>query len=114
MKHTKKSWIIPVNLEIELRIFVFFQKYERKCWQKRKILSGQYIEKRLDHAKQSRTDASIKITLKVSGATGFLIENRIADKITKVFGRLPQITSKIVANEKKLDREISKERYIAI
>ena len=28
--------------------------------------------------------------------------------------RLPQITSKIVANEKKLDREISKERYIAI
>lgn len=62
----------------------------------------------------SRTDASIKVTLKVSGATGFLIENRIADKITKVFRRLPQITSKIVANEKELDREISKERYIAI
>ena len=53
-----------------------------------KILSSKYSEKFLDHAKQSDTDglktASKRAIQKAAEAPGNLIENKIADKITRV------------------------------
>ena len=53
-----------------------------------KNLSGKYSKKLLDHAKQSVTDAcktaSKRAIQKAAEATGDLIVNRIANKITKV------------------------------
>ena len=53
-----------------------------------KNLSGKYSQKRLDHPKQSATDA-LKTTSKIviqktAESTGDLIGNKIADRITKV------------------------------
>ena len=49
-----------------------------------KNLSGKYIQKRLDHTKQSATDApktALKRAIqKTAEATGDLIGNKIADK----------------------------------
>ena len=68
-----------------------------------KNLRGKYSQKFLDHAKKSAIDA-LKITSKIiipktAEATGDLIGNKIANRITKT-----------VAN--KHDKEIPKERYI--
>ena len=52
-----------------------------------KNLSGKYSQKFLDHTKQSATDAlkttSKKAIQKIAEATGDLIDNKIANKITK-------------------------------
>ena len=51
-----------------------------------KILSGKYTQKPLDDAKQSATGplktTSKKVIAKTAEATGYLIGNRSADKIT--------------------------------
>ena len=51
-------------------------------------MNGKYIQKLLDHAKQSATDAlkttSQRVIENAAEATGDLIGNKIADKITKV------------------------------
>ena len=53
-----------------------------------KNLSGKCSQKLLDHAKQSPTDAlktnSKKVNQKAAEATGDLISNKIANRITKV------------------------------
>ena len=53
-----------------------------------KNLSGKYCQKRLDHAKQSTTDAlkttPKRIIQKTAEATDDLINHKIADKITKI------------------------------
>ena len=53
-----------------------------------KNLSSKYSQKLLDHAKQSVTDAlktsSKRVVQKRAEATGDLIGNEIADKITRV------------------------------
>ena len=53
-----------------------------------KSLSGKYSQKLLDHAKVSATDAlktsSKRVIQKTAEATGVLIGNEIANKITKV------------------------------
>ena len=53
-----------------------------------KNLSGIYSQKRLDHAKQSFIDAlkttSKRVIQETAEATGDLIDNKIADRITKV------------------------------
>ena len=53
-----------------------------------KDLSRKYSQKLLDHAKQSTIDAlktaSKRVILKRAEATGDLIGNKIADKITRV------------------------------
>ena len=53
-----------------------------------KNLSGKYTQKLLDHAKQSVTDAlktvSKRAIQRAAEATGDLVGNKIADKITKV------------------------------
>ena len=47
---------------------------------------------------------------KTIGATGYLIGNKIVDKITKISRTLPQNNSETITNEH--DQEIPKERYI--
>ena len=76
-----------------------------------KNLSSKYSQKLIDHAKQSATNAletsSKKAIQKTAEVTGDLIENKIADRITKVSKTLQQNNS--ATNEEK----ISKERYIS-
>ena len=62
-----------------------------------KILSGKYGQKLLDHAKQSATDSILyqkerfKIRSRTKAeATGDLIGNKIADKITRVSKTSPK------------------------
>ena len=63
---------------------------------------------RLDHAKQSATDA-VKIQ-KTAEPTGDLIGNKIANKIMGVSKNSQQNNSERVTNEN--DKEIPKERYM--
>ena len=80
-----------------------------------KNLSSKYGEKLLDHAKQSSTDAfkttSKKVNQKTAEATGDLIGNKIADRITKVSKNPHQNNSETITNEN--DKEILKERDIS-
>ena len=84
------------------------------------MLRGKDIQKRLDHVKQSVTDAlktaSKRAIQKTAEATGDLIANKIADKITKVLRTFPQNSSKTVTNKAQniqYDKEIPKKRYIS-
>ena len=74
------------------------------------ILSSISSQKCLGHAKQSATDAlktnSKNAIQKIAEATGDLIDNNIANKITQV-----SKISKTATNEH--DKEIPKERYIS-
>ena len=62
-----------------------------------KNLSSKYIQKPLDHAKQFATDAlktaSERVIQKTAKATGDLIGNKIAVRITKVSKTSPQNNS---------------------
>ena len=70
-------------------------------------LSSKYGQKLLDHAKQPATDAlktaSKRAIQKIAEATGDLIGNEIADKITRVSKTSPQNNSE--TNEEKILRE---------
>ena len=72
-------------------------------------------QKLLDHATKSATDAlktySKRIIQKTVEATGDLINNNIADRITKVSKYSQQNNSGTVTN--KHDKEPPKERYIS-
>ena len=61
------------------------------------LLSGQYSQKLVNHAKQSAIDAikaaSKKATQKISKATDDLISKKNADRITKVSNTSPQNSS---------------------
>ena len=76
-----------------------------------KTLNSEYSQKLLDQAKQSATDAiktsSKRVIQKTAGATGDLIENKIANRITKV-----SKYSETVTNED--DKEIPKERHVSL
>ena len=78
-------------------------------------MSGKYSQKLLDHAKQSATDAfktaSKRAIYKTAEAAGYLIGDKIADKITKVSKNSQQHNSETVTNENV--KEIPKERYIS-
>ena len=80
----------------------------------RKNISGKYSKKLLDHANQSTTDilktTSKKAIQKAEEATGDLIGNKIANRITKVSKRSQQNNSGLVTNEH--NKEIPKKRYI--
>ena len=68
-----------------------------------KNLSGKCSQKRLDHVKQSATDAfktnSKRVTQKTAEETGDLIGNKITNKITKVSKNLQQNNSETATNE---------------
>ena len=78
-----------------------------------KNLSGKYIQKFLDHAKQSATDALktsskrvVRVIQKTEGATGDLIGNKNAGKTTR--------SSKTSShNNLETNEEILREKYIS-
>ena len=76
-----------------------------------KNVNGKYSQKRLDHAKQSATDAfktsSKRVIQKRVEATGDLIGNRFADKITRASKTSPK-------NNLETDKEeMFREKYIS-
>ena len=76
-----------------------------------KSLDSKYSQKRLDHAKQSATDAfktfSKRVIQKRVEATGDLIGNRFADKITRASKTSPK-------NNLETDKEeMLREKYIS-
>ena len=102
--------------------FLSFAKIMNKNIDKNisKKVSGKYSQKVIDHTKQSAADAfktaSKGAVQKTAGATGDLVGNKIAEKITNVSRTSPQNNSETVTSEKKnigLDREIPRERYIS-
>ena len=76
-----------------------------------KILSSKYSQKIVGHAKKSATDAlktaSKRAIKKTEESTGYLIGNKIADKIGRVSKTSPQNNSE--TNEE----EILRERYVS-
>ena len=80
-----------------------------------KNLSGKYSQKLLDHAKITETDLvrtfSKKVIQKKAEATGDLIGNKIANRISKGSKISQQNNSETVTNEH--DKEIPKEKYIS-
>ena len=80
-----------------------------------KYLSNKYGPKFLDSAKTSTTDAikttSKRAIQKTAEATGDLIGNKSAGKITKASKNSPQNNSEAITN--KFDKEIPKERHIS-
>ena len=100
--------------------FLSFAKNMRRIIGKNisKSLNSKFTETLLDHTKQSATDAlktvSKRAIQKAATATGDLIGNKIADKITKLSRGSPQNNSETVESETEkieFDREIPKERY---
>ena len=83
-----------------------------------KNLSGKYSARFLDHAKQSATDAYKACknrNSKIAEATGDLICNKIAIKITKGSKNSRQNNSETVTNKnyKETPKEITKERCVS-
>ena len=82
-----------------------------------KSLSNKYGQKRIDSAKRSTADAiktaSKRVIQKRAEATGDLIGNKIADKITSVSKK--KSTKELPNNETEEDVEIAtpKKRYIS-
>ena len=78
-------------------------------------LTGKYSQIYFDHTKQFATDAfktvSKRAIQKTAEATGDLIGNKIANRITKVSKNSPQNNSETVTNEH--DKEMPEERYIS-
>ena len=97
--------------------FLSFVKNLRKRIGKNisKNLSCKYSQKPCDHAKKFATDAlkasSKRLIQKAAEATGDLIGNKIANKITKILKTSQQNNSETITNEH--DKEIPKERYIS-
>ena len=96
------------------RIFVkgygflsFVKNIGKKNWQKYK---SKLIQKCLDHAKESAKVAlkisSTIVILKTAESTGYLIGNKIADRITKVPRSSPQNNSETVMIKKNLKKKI--------
>ena len=77
-----------------------------------KTLSNKYGQKLVDSAKESATDAlkiaSKREIQKTAEATGDLVGNKIADKITSI-SKKPAIES----HTNEVNNEIPKERYIS-
>ena len=85
-----------------------------------KILSNKYSQKHFDHAKQPATaafkTAPKKAIQETDEASGDLIDNKIADQITKVSRRSPQNGSKTVESETEntgFNKKIPKVKYIS-
>ena len=78
-------------------------------------MDRKYSQKLFDHARQSATDplktTSKKAIQKTPEATGDLIGNKIADKITKISKPLQQNISQTITNEH--DKEIPIERCVS-
>ena len=84
-----------------------------------KSLSNKYGQKRLDRAKKSTTDAikttSKRAIQKTAEATGDLIGNKIADKITSVSNKKPvkELSNNDETKEENVEITTYKKRYIS-
>ena len=107
------KWETQLNCDIEyickrIWVFIFRQKHNN--------LSNKYSQKLLDNAKKSTTNAiktaSKRAIQKTAGATGDLIGNKIADKITSVSKKS---TKELLNNKTEVDVENAtpKKRYIS-
>ena len=81
-----------------------------------KNVSSKYCQKHVDSAKESATDAtrtsSKRAIQKPAEATGDLISNKFADKITRVSKKSKKVPpTDLDSNE--VNNEIPKERYIS-
>ena len=102
-----------MRCSIEPRDRIYVKGYRFLCFAKNigKRLSNKYAQKLLDSAKKSTTDAiktaSKRAIQKTAEATGDLISNSIADKITSVSKK--QFTKELHNNDetKKEDVEIA-------
>ena len=123
--------IIKTRYSIEPRDKIYVKGYEFLSFAKSmsknigthatkvaKNLRGKYSQKPLDSAKTSTTDAmktgSKRAIQKTTGATGDLISNKIADKITGVLKSSKELHSKNDLEEAKNEIEIPTERKIYI
>ena len=75
-----------------------------------KNLSCKYGQKLLNHAKQSATDA-LKTSSTKAEATGDLIGNKIAYKITEVSKTSPQNSLEIDNDIRMIKKNLKKENY---
>ena len=82
-----------------------------------KNISNKYSKKLVDSAKKSAADtiktASKRAIHKTAEATGDLIGNKTADKITSVSKKSPRELHSKVLSSNEADNEIPKERYIS-
>ena len=101
-----------MRYSIELRDRIYVKGYEFLSFAKNMVkhLSNKYGQKRLDSAKKSTTDAiktaSKRAIQKTAEATGDLIGNKTADKITSVSRKL---TKGLKNNETEVDRASPKD-----
>ena len=108
-----------MRYSIEPRHRIYVKGYEFLSFAKNmgKSLSNKYGQRLLDSAKKSTTDviktASKKAIQKTAKATGDLIGNKIADKITSVSKKKP--AKELPNDETEEDVEIAtpKQRYIS-
>ena len=111
--------IIKLRYSIEPRGRIYVKGYGCLSFAKNmgKNLTNKYFQKLLDSAKKSTTDA-IKITSKraiqkTAEATGDLIVNKIADKITSVWKKSTK-ESPNDETEVDVERATPKKRYIPL
>ena len=110
--------IIKMRYSIEPRDRIYVKGYGFLSFAKNmgKSLSNKYGQKLLDSAKKSTTNAiktaSKRAIQKTAGATGDLIGNKIADKITSVSKKS---TKELLNNKTEVDVENAtpKKRYIS-
>ena len=87
----------------------------KRLWSK--SISGRSSQKLLDNDRQSATHAmhlkllQKRVIQKTAESTGDLIDNKIANRIAKVWRSSPQNNSQPITNEH--DKEIPKEWYIS-
>ena len=107
--------IIKIRYSFEPRIYV--KVYGFLCFAKNmgKNLSNKYGQKRFDSAKKSTTEAiktaSKRPIQKTAEATGDLIGNNIADKITSVAKKPTKELHNNATEEEEVKRTIPKKKY---
>ena len=100
-----------MKYSIEPRDRIYVKGYGFSCFAKNisKHLSNKYVQKLLDSAKKSTTDAikpASKIAIqKTAEATGDLIGNEIADKITSVSKKSPTELHSVELHSKELQND---------
>ena len=106
--------IIKVRYSIEPRDRIYVKGYGFSSFAKNmgKSLTNKYSQKLLDSAKKSTTDAiktaSKRVIQKTAEATGDLIGNKIADKITSISKKTPNNN-----NNNGVELTTYKKRYIS-
>ena len=100
-----------MKYSIEPRDRIYVEGYGFSCFAKiiSKNLSNKFVQKLLDSAKKSTTDAiktaSTRAIQKIAGATGDLIGNETAEKITSVSKKSPTELHSVELHSKELQND---------